>query len=182
MVLTMLKNMSSSMGRMTSHILWKIKNVPNHQPVIIYFSHYYQDYLKESHWSLGLSQIIPFLSHIRSSFSIDLGFTAASAGERWWLLPGLQARLAPRSLRCATASPSQGDQARKTCGKTTGSLGNQLQMLDFHGFSVQFFVNRRRSGGSKWKWVQNHGRKTSCGHVLCKKNAIIKLGYAMLYT
>ena len=29
---TPLKNMSSSMGRMTSHILWKIKNVPNHQP------------------------------------------------------------------------------------------------------------------------------------------------------
>ena len=25
--------MSSSMGRMTSHILWKIKDVPNHQPV-----------------------------------------------------------------------------------------------------------------------------------------------------
>ena len=31
--LTILKNMSSSMGRMTSHILWKIKNVWNHQPV-----------------------------------------------------------------------------------------------------------------------------------------------------
>ena len=29
--ITILKNMSSSMGRMTSHILWKIKNVPNHQ-------------------------------------------------------------------------------------------------------------------------------------------------------
>ena len=28
-----LKNMSSSMGRMTSHILWKRKTVPNHQPV-----------------------------------------------------------------------------------------------------------------------------------------------------
>ena len=28
--------MSSSMGRMTSHMLWKIKNVPNHQPVYIY--------------------------------------------------------------------------------------------------------------------------------------------------
>ena len=26
---------SSSMGRMTSHILWKMKNVPNHQPVYI---------------------------------------------------------------------------------------------------------------------------------------------------
>jgi phosphoketolase len=26
------KNMSSSMGRMTSHALWKIKNDPNHQP------------------------------------------------------------------------------------------------------------------------------------------------------
>jgi hypothetical protein len=24
------------MGRMTSHILWKIKNVPNHQPVMGY--------------------------------------------------------------------------------------------------------------------------------------------------
>ena len=23
------------MGRMTSHILWKIKNVPNHQPVLV---------------------------------------------------------------------------------------------------------------------------------------------------
>ena len=35
-VLTILKHMSSSMGRMTSHILWKKKNhVPNHQPVII---------------------------------------------------------------------------------------------------------------------------------------------------
>ena len=34
--LTILKNMSSSMGRMTSHILWKIKHVPNHQPVYIY--------------------------------------------------------------------------------------------------------------------------------------------------
>ena len=33
--LTILKNMSSSMGRMTSHILWKIKNVPNHQPVML---------------------------------------------------------------------------------------------------------------------------------------------------
>jgi len=31
--ITILKNMSSSMGRMTSHILWK-KHVPNHQPVI----------------------------------------------------------------------------------------------------------------------------------------------------
>jgi hypothetical protein len=30
--ITILKNMSSSMGRMTSHILWKIKHVPNHQP------------------------------------------------------------------------------------------------------------------------------------------------------
>ena len=30
--ITILKNMSSSMGRMTSHILWKIENVPNHQP------------------------------------------------------------------------------------------------------------------------------------------------------
>ena len=29
---TPLKNMSSSMGRMTSHILWKITHVPNHQP------------------------------------------------------------------------------------------------------------------------------------------------------
>ena len=26
--------MSSSMERMTSHILWKIENVPNHQPAI----------------------------------------------------------------------------------------------------------------------------------------------------
>ena len=33
-VLTILKNMSSSMGRMTSHILWKIENVWNHQPDI----------------------------------------------------------------------------------------------------------------------------------------------------
>ena len=31
---TPLKNMSSSMGRMTSHIVWTIKNLPNHQPVI----------------------------------------------------------------------------------------------------------------------------------------------------
>ena len=30
-----LKNMTSSMGRMTSHILWKIENVPNHQPVMV---------------------------------------------------------------------------------------------------------------------------------------------------
>ena len=30
------KNMSSSMGRMTSHILWEIKNVPNHQPMTIF--------------------------------------------------------------------------------------------------------------------------------------------------
>jgi hypothetical protein len=32
---TPLKNMSSSMGRMTSHI-WngKVKNVPNHQPAV----------------------------------------------------------------------------------------------------------------------------------------------------
>ena len=30
-VITILKNMSSSMGRMTTHILWKIKHVPNHQ-------------------------------------------------------------------------------------------------------------------------------------------------------
>ena len=29
---TILKNMSSSMGRMTHYILWKIKNVWNHQP------------------------------------------------------------------------------------------------------------------------------------------------------
>ena len=35
-VLTILQNMSSSMGRMTSHVSWKIKNVPNHQPVYIY--------------------------------------------------------------------------------------------------------------------------------------------------
>ena len=32
-VSTILKNMSSSMVRMTSHILWKIKHVWNHQPV-----------------------------------------------------------------------------------------------------------------------------------------------------
>jgi hypothetical protein len=32
--ITILKNMSSPMGRMTSHMKWKIKNVPNHQPVI----------------------------------------------------------------------------------------------------------------------------------------------------
>ena len=32
-VITILKNMSSSMGRMTFHIWWKIKHVPNHQPV-----------------------------------------------------------------------------------------------------------------------------------------------------
>ena len=32
---TPLKNMISSMGRMTSHILWKIKNVPNHQAVFV---------------------------------------------------------------------------------------------------------------------------------------------------
>jgi len=32
--ITILKNMSSSMGRMTSHVSWKIKNVPNHQPGI----------------------------------------------------------------------------------------------------------------------------------------------------
>jgi hypothetical protein len=34
-VLTPLKNMSSSMGRMTTHILWKIKNVWNRQPVMV---------------------------------------------------------------------------------------------------------------------------------------------------
>ena len=33
-VLPILKNMSSSMERMTSHILWKIKNVWNHQPAM----------------------------------------------------------------------------------------------------------------------------------------------------
>ena len=82
-VLTILKNMSSSMGRMTSHILRKIKNVPNHRPVIPYFSHYYQDYLKKSHLSLGLSQIIPCLSHIRSSYSNYLGFTAAKKNTLW---------------------------------------------------------------------------------------------------
>jgi hypothetical protein len=38
--ITILKNMSSSMGRMTSHMLWKIKNVPNHQPVYIYICTY----------------------------------------------------------------------------------------------------------------------------------------------
>jgi hypothetical protein len=32
--ITILKNMSSPMGRMTSHMKWIIKNVPNHQPVI----------------------------------------------------------------------------------------------------------------------------------------------------
>ena len=32
---TPLKNMSSSMGRMTFHILWKIKQVPNHQPGMV---------------------------------------------------------------------------------------------------------------------------------------------------
>ena len=31
------KWLSSSMGRMTSHILWKIKNVWNHQPVFEYW-------------------------------------------------------------------------------------------------------------------------------------------------
>ena len=36
LVSTILKNMSSSMGRMTSPILWKIKTVWNHQPVTIY--------------------------------------------------------------------------------------------------------------------------------------------------
>jgi len=34
-VLTIFKNMSSSMGRITSHILWGIKNVPNHKPVTL---------------------------------------------------------------------------------------------------------------------------------------------------
>ena len=33
--ITILKNMTSSMGRMTSHILWKIKHAWNHQPVIL---------------------------------------------------------------------------------------------------------------------------------------------------
>jgi len=28
----------SSMGRMTTHILWKIKKVPNHQPILICFN------------------------------------------------------------------------------------------------------------------------------------------------
>ena len=32
--ITILKHMSSSMGRMTSHILWNIKNIWNHQPGI----------------------------------------------------------------------------------------------------------------------------------------------------
>ena len=34
--ITILTNMSSSMGRMTTHILWKIKNVWNHQPDTIF--------------------------------------------------------------------------------------------------------------------------------------------------
>ena len=35
-VLTILKKMISSVRRMTSHILWKIKIDPNHQPVYLY--------------------------------------------------------------------------------------------------------------------------------------------------
>jgi len=31
-VLTILKNMSSSMGRIIPYMTWKIKHVPNHQP------------------------------------------------------------------------------------------------------------------------------------------------------
>jgi hypothetical protein len=31
--ITILKNMSSSMGRIIPYMKWKIKNVPNHQPV-----------------------------------------------------------------------------------------------------------------------------------------------------
>ena len=37
MVLTILKNISQWEG--LSHIVWKIKNVPNHQPVTIYKTH-----------------------------------------------------------------------------------------------------------------------------------------------
>jgi len=38
-VLTILKNISQWEG--LSHILWKIKNVPNHQPVYIYTVYMY---------------------------------------------------------------------------------------------------------------------------------------------
>ena len=34
-VLTILKNMSSSMGRIIPYMKWKIKHVPNHQPAMV---------------------------------------------------------------------------------------------------------------------------------------------------
>ena len=34
-VLTILKNITSSMGRIVPYMKWKIKNVPNHQPVFV---------------------------------------------------------------------------------------------------------------------------------------------------
>ena len=37
---TRLKNMSSSVGMIIPRILWKIKNVPNHQPAYIYIYMY----------------------------------------------------------------------------------------------------------------------------------------------
>ena len=47
---TPLKHMSSSMGMMTSHILWKIKNVPNHQPGVSIKVKNYTVYTSEIHY------------------------------------------------------------------------------------------------------------------------------------
>ena len=65
MVNNILKNMSSSMGRMTSHMLWKIKNVPNHQPVYI---------------CTYTSYIYLYIYNIRHS----KGQTYVQCGKIWW--------------------------------------------------------------------------------------------------
>ena len=93
-LLTILKNMSSSMGRMTSHI-WngKLKNVWNHQPDIL-----------EASWSIG--------SHtkLKCIFDVTSWATSATVGQQAWVLfmenLGAWKNLGYRDITCADSQGS----------------------------------------------------------------------------
>ena len=82
-VLTILKHTSSSMGRMTSHILWKIKNVPNHQPVsfwVVYVVNRLATHQLKDSWS----------RHGRNSERTSPGYTTwgCSTNKNWSQVDG----------------------------------------------------------------------------------------------
>jgi len=55
------------MGRMTSHILWKIKNVPNHQPVIYILIHMLMEAQPNRMGSVLLKNAMPCRTEICDS-------------------------------------------------------------------------------------------------------------------